>query len=385
MKNMDNFDVVINRKETNSLKWDHYKDGDIIPMWVADMDLSSPEVVIEALHRRVDHKIFGYSTPSDKLVQSVLNWCRKRYDWSVEADWLVWLPGLVTGINVACRAFGNSGDEVLTNLPVYPPFLTAPGNFDRKCITFPLQIDETGKEWLDYEKLERAITPRTKLLMFCSPHNPTGHCFKRSELERVLKICEKYDLLICSDEIHCDLILTEGGKHIPFASLGENAAERVITLMAPSKTFNIPGLGCSFAVISSESVRKKFQQAMYGIVPHVNLLGYTAAEAAYGAGDIWLKDLIVYLRKNRDLAWQAINEIPGLKAKLPEATYLLWIDASGLDVPDAAEFFEKNGVGLSAGGDFGAPDFVRLNFACPGKILEKGLKRMAEAVQLRWK
>jgi len=381
-----NFDTIINRQGTASAKWDRYGTPDILPMWLADMDFESPPEVMAALHQRVDHGVFGYSRPSDDLVDTVLTRLKHQYRWIVKKDSLVWLPGLVTGINVSCRAVGQQGDNVLTTVPVYPPFLSAPSLSGRTLTT--ARLADKQKRWeIDFDRLEGAVTARTRLFILCNPHNPTGRVFSKGELLQLVAFCETHNLIICSDEIHCDLIFdtdTDTGRpHIPIAALGPDVSNQTITLMAPSKTFNIAGLGCSFAIIENPALRKQFKAAMAGIVPDVNALAFTATAAAYRHGDRWLRALIDYLRENRDMVTRAINAMPGLAMHQIEATYLAWIDTRSAHLGNPAEFFEKAGVGLNNGIDFDGSGFVRLNFGCPRATLETGLSRMAEAMASR--
>lgn len=373
------FDTTLERRGTASEKWDRYAGRDILPLWVADMDFRSPPAVIEALHQRVEHGVFGYTAPPKELVETVITMLEQEYGWPVEEQWLVWLPGLVCGLNVACRAVGENGDEVATFTPVYPPFLTAPKLSGRGLVSVPLVC--SGEVWrMDLDALERAITPRTRLLLLCSPHNPVGRVWSRAEQQALLEVAERHDLIICSDEIHAGLVLDEDKRHLPFAALPAGAAHRTITLHAPSKTYNIPGLGCSFAVIPDEWLKRRFRHAMAGIVPHVNLLGYAAALAAYRDGEPWRQALLEYLRGNCDLVLREVAGMPGLRTWPVEATYLAWIDARGLDVDDPAGFFEAAGVGLSDGRPFGAPGFVRLNFGCSRSLLKTALDRMQSAI-----
>ena len=376
------FDKHIDRRNTASMKWDRYRGTDILPMWLADMDFQSPPEVMDALRRRVDHGVFGYSRPPEELTEITLNMLKERYGWMVKRHWLVWLPGLVTGINVSCRATGRRGDDVMTAIPVYPPFLTAPGFNEKTLTTVPLIENE--KNWtLDFNELEQAVTSRTRLFLLCNPHNPVGCVFTRDELCRLAAFCKKHDLVICSDEIHCDLILDPAKAHFPTAVLHPEAADRTITLMAPSKTYNIAGLGCSFAVISNASLRERFKKAMAGLIPDVNILAFIAAGAAYHHGEPWRRAVIEYLRSNRDIVIQAVNAMPDLDIKPIEATYLAWIDTRRAGIQHPAAFFEKAGVGLNNGQDFGGPGFVRLNFGCPRATLEIGLGRMAAAMATR--
>ena len=375
------FDSPVHRQGTASLKWDRYKGRDIIPLWVADMDFASPPAVVEALHERVSHGVFGYTVPPDALVETVQTMLTREYGWEIEPEWLTWLPGLVCGLNVACRAVGQAGDGVLTFTPIYPPFMTAPPLSGRSLVTAPLQL--RGDHWqMDLEEVERVITPTTRLLLLCSPHNPTGRVWSQTELEAVAALAEHHNLVICSDEIHSGLVLDQDKRHIPMAMLSAEIARRTITLNAPSKTYNIPGLGCSFAVISDQRLRRNFRQAMNGIVPHVNLLGFAATQAAYQHGEWWRRDLLVYLRCNRDMVLRMVASMPGLHSTAVEATYLAWIDTRQTGLQQPAHFFEQAGVGLSDGAAFGLPGFVRLNFGCRRALLAEALQRMQNALEL---
>jgi cystathionine beta-lyase len=370
-----NFDPIIDRCGTASTKWNKYAGRDILPLWVADMDFASPPSVLAALHARVDHGVFGYTDPPESLAEAVRDYAERRHGWRIEPEWLVWLPGLVQGLNLACRAVGRNGDAVLTATPVYPPFLRAPSLAGRELIAVPLV--ERGSSWgWDFAALEAAITPRTKLLLLCHPHNPVGRAWREEELARLLEIARRHRLVVCSDEIHCDLVLEPGLAHIPLARLDPEFARDTITLLAPSKTWNLAGLGCSLAVIPDPALRRRFCREMAGLVPAVNLLGYAAAEAAYRDGGAWLASLLDYLRGNRELlrAWFAGSE--RLRLTAPEATYLAWIDARAIDPQNPLPAFEALGLGLSDGRDFGLPGYVRLNFGCRRALLEEALRRL---------
>jgi cystathionine beta-lyase len=348
-------------------------------MWVADMDFPSPPAVMTAVTQRVDHGVFGYATPWPSLIESVVA-SAARDGWQVEPDWLVWLPGLVTGLNVACRAVGKPGDPVLTATPVYPPFISAPAFSDRHCVRVPLTLSGAGWTW-DFDAFEHAAAAaRGGLFLFCHPHNPVGRAWTDGELHRLGEIVLRHELTVCSDEIHCGLILDPARRHRPFASLSADIAGRTITLLAPSKTYNVPGLGCSFAFIPDAALRARFQRVMAGIVPHVNTLGLTACEAAYRHGESWRQALLPVLRRNADTVLATVNALPGLSMQRVDATYLAWIDARGLDVADPAAFFEQAGLGLSDGKDFGAPGFVRLNFGCAPALLDEAMIRLRKAV-----
>ena len=379
MKDFD-FDEPVARYHTASLKWERFADRDIIPLWVADMDFRSPPAVMQALSRRVEHGVFGYGVAPKAVTELVCEMLDRRYSWQVEPEYIVWLPGLVCGLNVACRSVGAEHDEVLSLVPIYPPFLTAPVNSGRGLVTVPL-VTESNRWVIDFDKLEKSITPKTKLLLFCNPHNPVGRVYSRLELDKLISLCDRHGIIICSDEIHCDLILDADKKHIPTATINPEAAARTITLMAPSKTFNIPGLGCSFAVISNRKWRNKFLQVMAGIVPETNILGFTAAEAAYRDSWDWHAALLDYLIDNSRLVEKEIGFMAGLSMHHVEATYLAWIDARRLDNIFPARFFEAFGVGLSEGSDFGLPGYVRLNFGCRRLLLRQALQRMKQAAE----
>ena len=372
------FDRVIDRRDGDSLKWNKYAGRDVLPLWVADMDFAAPPAVLAALQRRVAHGCLGYGEPWPGLVEAAVTFMQRRYGWRVAPEWLVWLPGLVTGINVACRSVDGG---VMTAVPVYPPFMSAPQFAGKELVKVPLCLTEGRWGW-DFARLAAEITPHTRLLLLCHPHNPVGRAWNREELASLAEFCRHHDLVVCSDEIHCDLLLDAGQPHVPLAMLDDDMACRSITLMAPSKTYNIPGLGCSLAIIPDAALRRRFTGVMRGIVPHPNVLGLVAAEAAWRDGDAWRETLIGVLRRNRDRVQQTVARIPGLSMTPVEATYLAWIDARGLGVADPANFFEQAGVGLSDGGEFGSPGWVRLNFGCPRPTLEAALERIVSACSM---
>ncbi len=379
MKMSFDFDTVHDRRGTDSLKWSRYKDRDVIPMWVADMDFRSPDPVVEALHRRVEQGIFGYASPTPELVQVVVARMWEKYRWEIEPSWLVWLPGAVPALNVVCRAYGGEGEEVVTFTPIYPPFLTAPPRGGKTLKTIPLGR-EGNLYTFDAERFEREISSHTRILLLCNPHNPVGRRYERKEIEHIAQICVAHDLVICSDEIHGDLIL-DGGSHVPTATLGPEVAARTITLMAPSKTFNLPGLNCAFAIIENPELRAKFKRVREGMVPGTNVLGFAACLAAYRDGEPWRAALIDYLRDNKEIVRRFINEeVAGLSMDDVQATYLAWIDTRALGLPKPARFFEQFGVALFDGREFQGEGFVRLNFACPRSILTEALQRLGRAM-----
>jgi len=380
------FDHAPVRRGTDSLKWRRYSDA--LPLWVADMDFPAPEPVLAALYERVAHGVFGYGAPPDELTETIGARMADLYGWTVAPEQIVYLPGLVCGLNVVCRAVGELGDAVLVQTPVYPPFLTAPGHQDRRLITAELTAESRDRRLyytFDDAAFAAAIGPRTRLFILCHPHNPVGRVFDIHELSRLADLCERHDLVICSDEIHCDLLL-DGRRHIPFATLAPEIARRCITLMAPSKTFNIAGLGASFAIIQNPELRRRFRQAMRGIVPDANILALHAALAAYRHGSEWLRELLPYLTANRDFVVDyVVHHLPGIHTTVPEATYLIWLDCrnAGIDGNPHRFFLDRAGVALNDGETFGpgGGGFVRLNFGCPRAILAEGLERMRAALR----
>jgi cystathionine beta-lyase len=380
------FDAVVERAGSDSMKWAKYagRDPDVIPLWVADMDFAAPPAVVEALRRRVDHGVFGYNQPTASQIDAVTGYLERHFDWRIDPAWIVWLPGLVSGLNIACRAVGNAGDGVFTATPIYPPFLSAPEYSGRHVASAPLVRDSAGWLW-DFPTVDAVLrTSRAKLFLLCHPHNPTGRAWNEDELWQIALLAEKHDLVVCSDEIHNGLILSPYHRHRPFAMLSPESAARTITLMAPSKTFNIPGLGCAFAIIADDRLRQKFRHAMHGIVPHANALGMVATEAALSRCDEWHAALLDYLRDNSRAVERAVAGLPGLDMRPVEATYLAWIDARefaadhGIENP--ARWFEQHGLGLSDGAEFGAPGFVRLNFGTRRALLDEALARLVQAV-----
>lgn len=385
------FTTVPSRAGTDSQKWKKYAGKDILPMWVADMDFRSSPAIQKALHERVEHGVFGYARPVQATVDAVVEACAARYGWSIEPDWIVWLPGLVCGLNVTSQAFAQPGEEVLCLTPVYPPFMTAPKNSARVSVGVPLALraSPTGRgdgTWeIDWEALERAVTPRTRLFFLCNPHNPVARVFRRDELARLAEFCARHDLVLCSDEIHCDLILDPTLPHLPTALLAPEHAARTVTLMAPSKTYNVPGLGTSFAIIPDAALRQRFVRATWGIVAEVTCLGYSACEAAYRDSEDWRQGLLETLRSHAAhlQATFGAGDFSRVRLEAPlEATYLAWLNVSALGLEDPVAHFETHGVGLSDGRFFGATPghYVRLNFGCPRATLDEALRRMAAAL-----
>lgn len=376
-----NFDAPVERSGTDSEKWAKYAGRDILPLWVADMDFAAPPAIIDALQSRIAHGVFGYNQPTLSQTQAVVDYLARQFGYAIDPAWIVWLPGLVSGLNVACRTVGEAGDAVFTATPIYPPFLSAPKNAGRPLATVPLVQGENRWAW-DFDAVDATLQKtKPRLFLLCHPHNPTGRAWDDDELRQIARLAEKHDLVICSDEIHNGLILSPSHQHRLFASLDGELAQRTITLMAPSKTFNIPGLGAAFAVIANPAVRKQFIHAMAGIVPHTHLLGMVALEAAFTKCDPWHQALLDYLRGNAEKVFAAVDNISGLHMHRAEATYLAWIDArefaQARGIESLAKHFESHGLGLSDGVAFGAPGFVRLNFGTQRNLLETALERLA--------
>ncbi len=377
-----NFDRVIERRGTGSSKWFKYP-SDVLPLWVADMDFASPEPVIRALRERVEHGVFGYGHQLEvtELNEVFADRLEKRYGWRVSPEAIVPVPGVIPGFNVACRMLTSPGQGILMQTPLYPPLLRVPGNLGLRFDEVPLARDGGGRYKVDHAALEATIKPDTRVLLLCNPHNPVGRVFTREELTGLAEISLKHGLVIVADEIHCDLVFS-GYRHLPIASLDEGIAARTVTLMAPSKTFNLAGLKCSVAIITDHALRERFIAARVDMVQTVNILGYTAALAAYRDGQAWLDDLLRYLEANRDFLVRFVRQhLPGVSIVEPEGTYLAWLDCRGAG-PAAQDpftfFLERARVAFNDGALFGrnGQGFVRLNFGCPRSILEKALHRL---------
>ncbi|ATB69919.1 putative aminotransferase [Sulfurospirillum diekertiae] len=374
---MGSFDEIVDRTKTPCEKWNRYKGADVIPAWVADMDFKSPACVVDALQTRVNEGVFGYTDIDDETYDAIIAFLKRHYHWEIKKEWLLFTHGVVSSMNIACLTV--DGASVMTTTPIYPHFIKAPKYANKDILAIAMK-EENNRWVLDFEAMEKAIKPTCKLFMLCNPYNPAGTVFTKAELEKLGAFCLKHDLTICSDEIHADLLLNPTAKHIPLASLSEELAQRSITLMAPSKTFNIAGLQASFAVIPNAELRKKFQKSMGSMVGGINLLGITALKAAYLEGDAWLNELRLYLAENLKMLQDFIRKNPKLKLLDQEATFLAWIDASALHVKSPYQFFLDFGVGLSDGEPFGDKNYVRLNFGTQKSVLKTILERMQKAM-----
>ncbi|MHB8807043.1 MAG: MalY/PatB family protein [Anaerolineaceae bacterium] len=380
----ENFDNIIDRLHSDSIKWNVFPE-DVLPMWVADMDFLSPPAVINTLVERTQHGVFGYAAEPKDMDEIVIRWISNQYKMQVEPQHLLYVPGVVTGLNMASRAFLSPGDGLMFQTPIYPPFFGIGGPIDLQNHTVDLVQKTDGSYVIDFHALEKGLKKNTKMFLLCNPHNPVGRVFTRPELEQIAAFCSQHDLLLCSDEIHCDLIYA-GSTHIPIMSLGEDIAQRMVMLIAPSKTFNIAGLGFSVMIIKNKDLMDQMKRTFSGILPHPDLLAVQAARAAYLSGHAWLQELISYLQGNRDYLYEFVrSELPGISMVKPEGTFLAWLDCRTMPFgDDPFSFFLTNAkVGLNNGIDFGSAGkgFVRLNFACPRVTLEEGLTRMQQAVQ----
>lgn len=386
-----NFDHTPDRRPTDSIKWNQFE-ADVLPMWVADMDFPVAEPILKSLHSRIDHGIFGYPAYGHPkpgcitdLQQLLVERMWDRYHWRVVPDDIIPLPGVIVGLNLTCHALATPGGGVLIQTPVYPPFFHIAENAGMALQESRLVQLPDGRYEVDWESFEAAFTDQSRVFILCNPHNPVGRVFRQDELERMAETCLRHGVTICSDEIHCDLIF-EGHKHVPLAALDAEIAKNTVTLMSPTKTFNIAGLQCSFAIVPNKKLRDMLTQAMHGLVMWVNLMGMHAAITAYREGQEWLSQVLGYLERNRDALFEYVStRLPQLNMVKPEGTYLAWLDCrkSGIQ-GNPCEFFQQEArVGFNDGASFGTggEGFVRLNFACTRSVLMQALDRMKTALE----
>jgi cystathionine beta-lyase len=385
-----NFDKQINRRNTFSYKWDQgevlFGEKDILPLWVADMDFLSPPSAVEAILKRGAHGIYGYSYRSEEYMKSITDWFHRRHQWKFEESLLTDLPGIVTALSIAVQCFSNPGDKVIIQTPVYYPFYDVIQMNEREVVKNSL-ILENDYYTMNYDLLEQQLKEGAKILFLCNPHNPGGRVWKKEELIRLGELCLKYNTLVVSDDIHCDLVF-EGHKYIPFASISEEFAQNSITCLAPTKTFNMPGLQTSYTVIPNPELKKKFDHKVKALSLHmVNYFGPVATMACYNEGEEWLNDLIRYIDENLQYAITYLKEhLPMLQVMEPEGTYLLWVNCRklGLTIPELKELmFQKSKVAFSEGSVFGSEGegYIRINLACPRETLEKALIRFSETIE----
>jgi cystathionine beta-lyase len=388
------FDTVIERHDTNCVKWRHYPQ-DVLPLWVADMDFPAPEPILKALECTLEHGILGYESPGQELRETVAARMQTLYGWQVSPEAVVATPGVVAGFAAAAHTLCQAGEGIMVQPPVYPPFLKVHEAGGWICQEAPLGMETEGSilryvvDFDIFRKVVHSDGAKTGMFLLCNPHNPTGQAYTKDDLGRMAEICLRNNIVICSDEIHSELLL-DGTKHIPIATLDPEVADRTITLVAPSKTFNVPGLFCGFAIIPNKDLLERYKKTVERMAMHVNSLGLIAAQAAFsGACDEWLRALRLYLTENRDFMVEFIQrELIGIRTTIPEATYLAWLDCTDL-VRTARisgtphEYFLRQAkVALNEGKDFGSggEGFVRLNFGCPRATLVEALNRMKSAL-----
>ena len=371
------------RRGTDSVKWGLYEQ-DVLPLWVADMDFVSPPAVITALQRRVEHGVFGYAMESKELKELILARMENLYQWKIRLEDIVLLPGVVAAFNLVCQAVTSPGESILIQPPVYPPFFQAPRYAQARTLFNEVRVMEDGKYGINLEEFESTLEKDTRCFLLCNPHNPIGRVYNRQELSAMAEICLRHHMVICSDEIHSDLVY-QGASHVPIASIDAEIADQSVTLIAPSKTYNIAGLECSALICTNADLREKIQHARRGLLGGVNALGMVAGAAAYREGDEWLREVLAILESNRDFLMDYLTtRLPAIKMIQPEATYLAWLDCRELNLhaSPAKYFLEHARVALNDGEDFGEPGkgFVRMNFGCARSTLLEALERMRRAI-----
>jgi cysteine-S-conjugate beta-lyase len=384
-----NFDKSVDRLGTSSVKWDYldrtFGNAEVLPLWVADMDFEVPQPVIDAVVKRAQHGIYGYTEKPDSFYSSIAGWMKKRHGWNISSEWISASPGVVPALSFSVLSFTEPGDKVLVQTPVYYPFFSSIEGNDRIIVNNQLKY-EKGKYFMDFEDLEAKLGSGVAAMILCSPHNPIGRVWTREELQRVGELCIKHNVILISDEIHSDLIYS-GNIHTPTASISEELAQCTVTCLAPSKTFNIAGLSTSVTIISNEDLHKKYNNTLKRLgLDMSNLFGITALEAAYTHGYEWLDQLLTYLEGNLDFLMDYFeSKIPGIKVSKPEGTYLIWLDCRelGMNQKELVSFFiNKAQVGLNDGAVFraGGEGFMRMNIACPRSLLAEALNRIEQAV-----
>ena len=373
------FDQHVDRSHTQSIRWDKYG-PDVIPLWVADMDFRPPEAVIQALTKRVEHGVFGYTYASQELKEVIVDYIHRMYHWKISPEWIAFLPSVVTGLHLSVRMLTQPGDHILIPHPAYHHFKDAVLGAIRDYSIYEMALHQ-GRYILDMAQLESLVRPQTKLLMLCNPHNPGGTVFTKEELLAIGEFAKAHQLMICSDEIHADLILDEGLQHHPIGSIGQGIENRSFSLMSLNKAYNFPGIGLSWVICQNPEIQKKLMQDVHTLIPNPNLFAYDVTQAAMEHGQEWHASLIAYLRKNRDTVHARINAIPGLSMAHLQATYLAWIDSSAMGWDNPFEAFLNAGVALYPGSQFGDQQFVRLNFGTTSKLLNLALGRIEKIYQ----
>ncbi|MDQ0229797.1 MalY/PatB family protein [Metabacillus malikii] len=386
---MNQFDEMINRKDSSSAKWSTKKifgDEEVLPMWVADMDFRAPDKVIEAIHQCADHGVFGYSMPMEETEKAIQSWLKQRHNWEISDNIITYSPGIVTAISMAIQTFTGADDKIVVQPPVYYPFFEMAKKHKREVLYNALKLNENHRYEIDFADFEKKVAdPKTKMFILCNPHNPSGRIWSRDELTKMAELCLKHDVLIISDDIHSDLLLF-GNEYTPLASISEEIANNTITCIAPSKTFNLAGLQASAVLIPNATLKRKYTQTLqlHGLMG-LNTFGMVSMEAAYKHGSEWLDQLINYLEDNVKEVEKVVQEkLPHFKVMRPESTYLVWIDARKEQKTDEEmkELLLKKGkLALEPGSKFGenGAGFLRMNIACPRETLRDGLNRLVQA------
>jgi cystathionine beta-lyase len=376
------FDKVIDRRNTGSLKWQKYDHQDIIPLWVADTDFKVAPVIQKAIEARVEHGIFGYTRPNEQANQALVNYYQTKHGCHIEADWVVWVPGVVHSLALAVRSLSKQHRKVLTPDIAYPAFhsVVAAASKQAKHLAMTYDQDRLRVDLDALDALDKSDPQDARVMLFCNPQNPGGAVYSKAELLRIDAYCEANNLVLVSDEIHADIIMDQDKHHIPYLQVSSFALNNSIVLGAASKAFNVAGLGCSWAVIANPRIRQAFTQEMHGLTPEINPLGYAASLAALAHGGPWLSAMNDYLRGNRDYLMAEFSHISGINMLPLESTYLAWLNVTALELDDPCAFFEKAGVGLSAGKGFNDGDYLRLNFGCPRSLLENAIARIKTAL-----
>lgn len=368
----------VDRSGSFSKKWEKYAGRDVLPFWLADMDLSMPPFVVDAIRQRLKHPILGYTVTPQPVVEAFEDWLGRRYAWRVSREWLVWLGGVVPGFHLAAQAVAEAGTELVLPVPAYPPFFRVAERARLRSVFSPL-VRHGGRWEMDFDDLNAKVTQATAALLFCNPQNPTGRVYDRGELTALADLIVASDTVVISDEIHCPLVLDPERRHIPIASMDAGVANRSITLFAPTKAYNYPGLGGAVAVIPNAGIRERFVAAITDLSSTVSPLSYAAMGAAFDDTSKWLTQRNALLSRNRGLVEQAVASVDGIETTHVEATFMAWLDVTRLNLANAVEHFEAHGLGLSDGREFGAPGFLRFNFGCARPRLRRGLERLQEA------
>lgn len=378
---MTRHEPPIDRRGTSSEKWERYAGRDILPLWVADMDLPTAPFVLDAVRERLEHPILGYTAPPVRMVEAFVAWLQARYGWRVDEDWLVWIPGVVTGFNVAARTAVINGRDLVVPAPVYGPILKVPANVGLRGVVSPFVLN--GGRWeMDVDDLASKVSRDTAAVLFCNPQNPTGRVYDRDELEALAELALRNHTIVISDEIHCPLVLDPNKTHVPIASLDRAIEARSISLFAPTKAYNFPGLNAAVAVIPDPGLREAYESVGTGLISTHSPLAFAALTAAFEDDTDWLDEQNAFLAGNARRLETAVAGIDDIRTTPVEGTYLAWLDVSALGLADAATAFEDRGLGLHAGEEFGGPGFLRFNFGCPRSILDRAIDRLVQAADL---